>query len=79
MDVGIAMGPVPPFAAMQRRVARFSAAGMRSFWWPDHLVAFHSRELWAAGQLSARQPDPPVYAEPFLWPAGAGEAAGGTG
>jgi len=76
LDVGIAMGPVPPFAAMERRVHKLAEAGMRSFWWPDHLVAFHSRELWATGQLSELQPDPHVYADPFICAASSARAAG---
>jgi len=66
MDVGIAMGAVPPFDAMARRAARLAASGFRSFWWPDHLVAFHSRELWATGGLGSVQPDPHAYADPFV-------------
>ncbi|MGE3621681.1 MAG: LLM class flavin-dependent oxidoreductase [Acidimicrobiia bacterium] len=66
MKVGIAMGPAPPFAPMARRVAKLSDAGFGSFWWPDHLVAFHSRELWATGGLAEVQPDPNVYADPFV-------------
>jgi phthiodiolone/phenolphthiodiolone dimycocerosates ketoreductase len=76
VDVGIAMGPVPPFDAMARRVRRLAESGMRSFWWPDHLVAFHSRELWATGQLSSLQADPHVYADPFISAASSADAAG---
>ncbi len=76
MDVGMAMGPVPPFDAMARRVGRLAESGIQSFWWPDHLVAFHSRELWASGQLSSLQPDPHVYADPFICAASCAEAAG---
>jgi phthiodiolone/phenolphthiodiolone dimycocerosates ketoreductase len=66
VKVGIAMGPVPPFAAMARRVTKLSEAGFSSFWWPDHLVAFHSKELWETGGLAKVQPDPHVYADPFI-------------
>lgn len=76
MDVGIAMGSAPPFAPMARRVARLAAAGLRSFWWPDHLVAFHSKQLWATGGLASIQPDPHVYADPFTCMAVCAEAAG---
>lgn len=70
------MGPVPPFGAMARRVGRLRESGFDSFWWPDHLVAFHSRELWATGGLSRIQPDPHVYADPFVCMAAAADAAG---
>lgn len=60
------MGAAPPFNALARRVGRLHEAGLRSFWWPDHLVAFHSRELWATGELAGLQPDPHVYADPFV-------------
>ncbi len=76
MDVGIAMGPAPPFDAMRRRASRLHAAGMRSLWWPDHLVAFHSPALWATGGLSEIQPDPHVYADPFLCMAACADHAG---
>ncbi len=76
MDVGMAMGPVPPFDAMARRVRKLAESGIRSFWWPDHLVAFHSRELWASGQLSRLQADPHVYADPFICAASCAESAG---
>jgi len=76
MDIGIAMAPVPPFAAMARRVSRLAEAGLRSFWWPDHLVAFHSRELWSTGGIASLQPDPHVYADPFVCMAACAEAAG---
>jgi phthiodiolone/phenolphthiodiolone dimycocerosates ketoreductase len=76
VDVGIAIGATPPFEAMERRVARFAAAGFRSFWWPDHLVAFHSAELWATGGLATIQPDPHVYADPFVCMARCADAAG---
>lgn len=76
MKVGMAMGPVPPFDAMARRVGRLAASGVRSFWWPDHLVAFHSRQLWATGQLSSLQADPHAYADPFISAATCAEAAG---
>ena len=72
----MAMGPVPPFDAMARRVRRLAKSGVQSFWWPDHLMAFHSRELWATGQLSSLQPDPHVYADPFISAASSAEAAG---
>ncbi|MCZ7526683.1 MAG: LLM class flavin-dependent oxidoreductase [Acidimicrobiia bacterium] len=75
-DVGIAMGPTPPFDAMARRVSRLAASGLRSFWWPDHLVAFHSAELWATGGLGRIQPDPHVYADPFVCMAVSAGAAG---
>ncbi len=78
MDVGIAMGAVPPFAAMRRRVHRLAEAGMSSFWWPDHLVAFHSSELWATGAIAALQPDPNVYADPFTCMAACAEPAAGA-
>ena len=76
MDVGLAMSPAPPFAATARRVARLAGRGIRSFWWPDHLVAFHSRELWATGGLAAIQPDPHVYGDPFTCMAVCADAAG---
>jgi phthiodiolone/phenolphthiodiolone dimycocerosates ketoreductase len=76
MDVGIAMSPAPPFPAMARRVARLAAAGLRSFWWPDHLVAFHSQQLWATGGIAELQPDPHVYADPFVCMQACAEAAG---
>lgn len=76
MDVGVAMGAVPPFASMQRRVARHAGAGMASFWWPDHLVAFHSHSLWATGALAAVQPDPHAYADPFVCMAACAPSAG---
>jgi phthiodiolone/phenolphthiodiolone dimycocerosates ketoreductase len=76
MDVGIAMSPAPPFAAMARRVARLAEGGVRSFWWPDHLVAFHSQQLWATGGIAQIQPDPHVYADPFTCIAACAEAAG---
>lgn len=66
MEVGIAMSAAPPFAAMARRVERLSAAGLGSFWWPDHLVAFHSRELWSTGEIATVQPDPHAYGDPFV-------------
>ncbi len=75
VDVGIAMGPVPPFDAMRRRAARLVEAGFSSLWWPDHLVAFHSRETWSTGALSAVQPDPHTYADPFVCMAACAEAA----
>jgi phthiodiolone/phenolphthiodiolone dimycocerosates ketoreductase len=70
------MGAAPPFAAMRRRVERLSSAGMRSFWWPDHLVAFHSKELWATGALTELQPDPHTYADPFICMGTCADAAG---
>lgn len=76
MDVGVAMGAVPPFAAMRRRVERQAAAGVASFWWPDHLVAFHSHDLWATGGLAALQPDPHAYADPFVCMAACADSAG---
>ena len=76
MNVGIAMSPAPPFDAMARRVGRFADAGLRSFWWPDHLVAFHSRELWSTGGIAQIQPDPHVYADPFVCMAACASAAG---
>ena len=76
MDVGMAMGAMPPFDAMTRRVARLTDVGFRSFWWPDHLVAFHSRQLWATGELASIEPDPNVYADPFICMATSAPAAG---
>jgi phthiodiolone/phenolphthiodiolone dimycocerosates ketoreductase len=76
MDVGIAMSAAPPFAPMRRRVERLAAGGMRSFWWPDHLVAFHSRELWSTGGIAQLQADPHVYADPFTCMATCADAAG---
>jgi phthiodiolone/phenolphthiodiolone dimycocerosates ketoreductase len=76
MDVGVAMGAVPPFAGMRRRVERQTAAGVRSFWWPDHLVAFHSHALWATGGLAKVQPDPHAYADPFVCMAACADSAG---
>lgn len=70
------MGVVPPFEAMLRRTRRFAQAGLRSFWWPDHLMAVHSTELWATGGLAAFQPDPHAYADPFICMA---VCAGATG
>ena len=78
MHVGLAMAAAPPFDAMTRRVSRLARAGVASFWWPDHLVAFHSTELWAEGGLSAIQPDPNAYADPFLCMAAAAPAAEGA-
>lgn len=69
------MPAVPPFEALARRVARLASAGVRSFWWPDHLVAFHSRELWSTGGIARLQPDPHVYADPFVCMAACAEAA----
>jgi len=66
MDVGVAVGAVPPFGSMRRRVERQATAGIASFWWPDHLVGFHSSELWSTGELARLQPDPNAYADPFL-------------
>lgn len=66
MDVGIAMAPLPPAPAVTRRAQRLVDDGFRSLWWPDHLVAFHSSELWATGGLGSIQPDPNVYADPFI-------------
>lgn len=51
-------------------------AGISSFWWPDHLVAFHSRDLWATGGLAGIQRDPHTYADPFLCMAACADAAG---
>ncbi len=76
MEVGVAQGAVPPFASMRRRVERQAAAGVSSFWWPDHLVAFHSHALWATGGLAAIQGDPHAYADPFLCMAACADAAG---
>src|SRR5438874_2792831 len=76
MDVGFAMSPAPPFGPLARRAARLAESGIRSFWWPDHLVAFHSRELWATGGLAHVQPDPHVYADPFTCMAACADAAG---
>ncbi|MDA8278922.1 MAG: LLM class flavin-dependent oxidoreductase [Actinomycetota bacterium] len=76
MDVGVAMGAVPPFGAMRRRVERFAQAGLSSCWWPDHLVAFHSHALWATGALADIQPDPHAYADPFVCMAACASSAG---
>jgi phthiodiolone/phenolphthiodiolone dimycocerosates ketoreductase len=78
VDVGLAMSPAPPFDATARRVARLSGRGIRSFWWPDHLIAFHSREVWATGGLAEFQPDPNVYGDPFTCMAACADAAGGA-
>jgi phthiodiolone/phenolphthiodiolone dimycocerosates ketoreductase len=78
MDVGVAVGAVPPFSSMRRRVERQAAAGIRSFWWPDHLVGFHSAELWSTGQLATIQPDPHAYADPFICMASCADSAGGA-
>jgi phthiodiolone/phenolphthiodiolone dimycocerosates ketoreductase len=72
----MAMGAAPPFDGLARRVARLHEAGVRSFWWPDHLVAFHSPEVWATGELAAVQPDPHTYADPFVCMAVAAQPAG---
>jgi len=61
---------------MRRRVERQAAAGIRSFWWPDHLVGFHSAGLWATGELASLQPDPNAYADPFLCMGVCAESAG---
>src|SRR3974377_1345717 len=74
MDVGTAIGAVPPFEAMARRVARLAAGGLRSFWWPDHLVAFHSTQTWGTGTLSRVQPDPHGYCAPFVCVAACAQA-----
>ncbi|MDA8267065.1 MAG: LLM class flavin-dependent oxidoreductase [Actinomycetota bacterium] len=76
MDVGIAMGAVPPFESMRRRVERSAGGAVDSFWWPDHLVAFHSHSLWATGALAAIQPDPHAYADPFVCMAACAPSAG---
>lgn len=76
MRVGVGMGAVPPFDKMTKRVARLDEAGFQSFWWPDHLAAFHSEQLWSTGGLSALQPDPHVYTDPFLCMAACAPAAG---
>lgn len=70
------MGAVPPFAAMSRRAGRAVRDGMDSLWWPDHLVAFHSREVWATGELAGVQPDPHTYADPFTCIAACAEHTG---
>lgn len=75
MDVGVAVGAVPPFDRMRQRVARLVDSGLRSAWWPDHLVAFHSPELWATGALADLQPDPHTYADPFVCMAACAESA----
>ena len=75
MDVGIAMAAAPPFDALARRVSRLAEMGFASFWWPDHLVAFHSRELWVTGGLGHVQPDPNAYADPFVCIAAAAPAS----
>ncbi len=76
MDVGVAVGAVPPFGSMRRRLERQTAAGIASFWWPDHLVAFHSHALWATGGLATLQPDPHAYADPFVCMAACADSAG---
>lgn len=76
MDVGIALGAAPPFQSLARRAGKLHAAGLRSFWWPDHLVAFHSPEVWATGELASIQPDPHAYADPFLCMAAAAPTTG---
>lgn len=76
MRVGIAMSSAPPFPAMARRVGRLADRGVSSFWWPDHLVAFHSQELWDTGGIAQIQPDPHAYGDPFTCMAVCAEPAG---
>jgi phthiodiolone/phenolphthiodiolone dimycocerosates ketoreductase len=78
VQVGIALGAAPPFDALARRVGKLRDSGLRSFWWPDHLVAFHTPGVWATGDLARFQPDPHAYADPFICMAMAA-AAGGDG
>jgi phthiodiolone/phenolphthiodiolone dimycocerosates ketoreductase len=42
--------------------------GADSLWYPDHLMAWHPRELWreAGGVLAEVVPDPHAYADPFV-------------
>jgi phthiodiolone/phenolphthiodiolone dimycocerosates ketoreductase len=76
--VGIHPGNQAPYGALSRRVSRMRARGFDSFWWGDHLLALHSRELWQTSGISQFKPDPHVYPDPFLVMAAVAEAAAGA-
>jgi len=73
--VGFAVG-APPFAPLRAQITRLRQGGIGGFWWADHLLAFHSRALWAQSPVARSSPDPHRYADPFICMAACAESAG---
>jgi phthiodiolone/phenolphthiodiolone dimycocerosates ketoreductase len=76
LRVGLRVPPAGPSPRLRRLVARCVDAGIDSLWWPDHLMAFATPDLWSL--------DPPdlaslhVYGDPFVAMASCAEVLGGV-